>query len=221
MVHRPHLGVQTGPYKSYLVVVGRERTTHCVVSAYKSDHRTVHCMVHNPWGTHSTVQYQYGVPPTVPATVHIGLRRPYVVHSLVHYTTNGTLYGTLKVCHRGTGPYAVPYMVHRGLFRPSSTYSMVHSTVSCTLDGTFVPFQRLRVTLSGTPLGTQWYTGYVPRDVTVSYEKTTCSAWYETVVSWHHRYETQGRRFVFLASPSQAYVPIPSGRCVVFLAPPR
>ena len=115
-------------------------------------------MVHNPWGTHSTVQYQYGVPPTVPSTVPIGLRRPYAVHSLVHYTTNGTLYGTLRVCHRGTGPYAVPYMVHRGLFRPSSTYSMVHSTVSCTLDGTFVPFQRLRVTLSGTPLGTQWYT---------------------------------------------------------------
>ena len=73
-------------------------------------------------------------------------------------TVYGTLYGTLRVCHRDTGPYTVPYMVHRGLFRPSSTYSMVHSTVSCTLDGTFVPFQRLRVTLSGTPLGTQWYT---------------------------------------------------------------
>ena len=122
------------------------------------DHRTVHSVVHNPWGTHSTVQYQYGVPPTVPSTVPIGLRRPYAVHSMVHYTTNGTLYGTLRMCHRGTGPYAVPYMVHRGLFRPSSTYSMVHSTVSCILVGTFVPFQRLRVTLSGTPLGTQWYT---------------------------------------------------------------
>ena len=141
------------------MVVGRERTTHCVVSAIKNNHRTVHCMVHNPWGTHSTVQYQYGVPPTVPSTVHIGLMRPYVVHSVVHYTKDGTLYGTLRVCHRGAGPYAVPYMVHRGLFRPSSTHSMVHSTVSCTLDGTFVPFQRLRVTLSGTPLGTQWYTG--------------------------------------------------------------
>ena len=142
MVHRPHLGYQTGPYRSYLVVVGRERTTHCVVSAYMCDHRTVHCTVHNPWGTHSTVHIPYSVPPTVPSTVPIGLRRPYAVHSMVHYTTNGTLYGTLRVCHRGTGPYTVPYMVHRGLFRPSSTYSMVHSTVSCTLVGTFVPFQR-------------------------------------------------------------------------------
>ena len=65
-----------------------------------------------------------------------------MAHSMVHYTTDGTLYGTLRMCHRGTGPYTVPYMVHRGLFRPSSTYSMVHSTVSCTLDGTFVPSQR-------------------------------------------------------------------------------
>ena len=162
------------------MVVGREHTTHCVVSAIKSDHRTVHCTVHNPWGTHSTVQYQYGVPPTVPATVHIGLRRPYVVHSLVHYTTNGTLYGTLRVCHRGTGPYAVPYMVHRGLFRPSSTYSMVHSTVSCTLVGTFVPSQRhIRYLLGHSVV--HWKDILdVPRGVTVSCEKTPCSAWYET-----------------------------------------
>ena len=158
----------------YLVVVGRERTTHCVVSAYMCDHRAVHSVVHNPWGTHSTVHISYGVPPTVPSTVPIGLRRPYVVHSMVHYTTDGTLYGTLRVCHRGTGPYTVPYMVHRGLFRPSSTHSMVHSTVSCILVGTFVPSQRHIRYLLGHSVVHQVTIWYVPRGVPISYEKATC-----------------------------------------------
>lgn len=141
---------------------------------------------------------------------------------MVHYTNKGTLCGTLKTYQDVRNLYTVPYMVHRGLSRPSKTHSMVHSTVSCILDGTFVPFQKHLVTLSGTPLGTQWYTdtsGNVPKDdqplarrLGVPHTRVT---W--LLVAPHQT--PSGRRVVFLASPTVQLVTMASGRCVVFLAP--
>jgi len=99
---------------------------------------------------------------------------------------------------------------------------MVHSTVSCILDGTFVPIQRHLVTLSGSPLGTQWYTDTsnnvpkndrpLPRQQGVPHTHVT---W--LLVAPHQT--PSGRRVVFLASPTVQLVPMASGRCVVFLAP--
>ena len=141
---------------------------------------------------------------------------------MVHYTNKGTLSGTLKTYQEVRIPYTVPYMVHRGLFRPSETHSMVHSTVSRTLDGTFVPFQRLRVTLSGSPLGTQWYTdtsGSVPMDDQPLPRQQGVPHTHVTWLLVAPHQTPSGRRVVFLASPTVQLVTMASGRCVVFLAP--
>ena len=141
---------------------------------------------------------------------------------MVHYTNKGTLSGTLKTYQEVRIPYTIPYMVHRGLFRPSETHSMVHSTVSCILDGTFVPIQKHLATLSGSPLGTQWYTepsSNVPKD---DRPLTRQLGVPHTTVTWllvAPHPTPSGRRVVFLASPTVQWVTMASGRCVVFLAP--
>lgn len=140
---------------------------------------------------------------------------------MVHYTNKGTLSGTLKTYQEVRNPYTVPYMVHRGLFRPSETHSMVHSTVSCTLDGTFVPIQRHLVTLSGSPLGTQWYTVFhwnVPKDDQPLARQLGVPHTHVTWLLVAPHQTPSGRRVVFLASPTVQLVTMASGRCVVFLA---
>jgi hypothetical protein len=127
---------------------------------------------------------------------------------MVHYTNKGTLSGTLRTYQEVRIPYTVPYMVHRGLFRPPRTHSMVHSTVSCILDGTFVPFQRHLVTLSGTPLGTQWYTTFHcerARGRPTSSEATMCSAHPRNVVTGGSTPDTFGAT---LRIPCVPYGPI-------------
>lgn len=141
---------------------------------------------------------------------------------MVHYTTNGTLSGTLRTYQEVRIPYTVPYMVHKGLFRPPKTHSMVHSTVSCTLDGTFVPIQRHLVTYSGSPLGTQWYTdtsNNVPKNDRPLARQQGVSHTHVTWLLVAPHQTPSGRRVVFLASPTVQLVTMASGRCVVFLAP--
>lgn len=82
---------------------------------------------------------------------------------------------------------------------------MVHSTVSCTLDGTFVPIQRHMVTLSGSPLGTQWYTdtsSNVPRDDRPLARRLGVPHTHVTWLLVAPHPTPSGRRVVFLASPT-------------------
>ena len=123
---------------------------------------------------------------------------------MVHYTNKGTLSGTLKTYQEVRIPYTVTYMVHKGLFRPSGTHSMVHSTVSCTLDGTFVPIQKHLVTLSGSPMGTQWYTepsNNVSKDDRPLARQQGVPHTHVTWLLVAPHQTPSGRRVVFLASP--------------------